>query len=119
MEICKAPTLRFKALNKHTHIMYIETENVIQKNKYVYIDKCSSIIMQKMHTYQSMCQKERGKKKKEKTRTEAVCFKRIKYARIRFRVSNEYITPITRHCHANILPSTGQENNTAQPKPDK
>ena len=28
MEICKAPTLRFKALNKHTHIMY-EMENVI------------------------------------------------------------------------------------------
>ena len=23
MEICKAPTLRLKALNKHTHIMYI------------------------------------------------------------------------------------------------
>ena len=31
MEICKAPTLRLKALNKHsiTHIMYIEMENVI------------------------------------------------------------------------------------------
>ena len=40
MEICKAPTLRLKALNKHTHIMYIEMENVIQKNQYVYIDKC-------------------------------------------------------------------------------
>ena len=51
MEICKAPTLRLKALNKHAHIMYIEMENVIQKNKYVYIDKCSSIIMQKMHTH--------------------------------------------------------------------
>ena len=50
MEICKAPTLRLKALNKHIHIMYIEMENVIPKNKYVYIDKCSSIIMQKMHT---------------------------------------------------------------------
>ena len=49
MKICKVPTLRLKALNKHTHIMYIEMENVIQKNKYVYIDKCSSIIMQKMH----------------------------------------------------------------------
>ena len=24
------------------------------------------------------------------------------------------ITPITRHCHANILPRTGQENNLAQ-----
>ena len=51
MEICKAPTLRLKALNKHTHIMYIEMENVIPQNKYVYIDKCSSIIMQKMHTH--------------------------------------------------------------------
>ena len=26
MEICKAPTLRLKALNKHTHIMHIEME---------------------------------------------------------------------------------------------
>ena len=51
MEICEAPTLQLKALNKHTHIMYIKMENVIQKNKYVYIDKCSSIIMQKMHTH--------------------------------------------------------------------
>ena len=49
--MCKAPTLWLKALNKHTHIMYIEMENVIPKNKYVYIDKCSSIIMQKMHTH--------------------------------------------------------------------
>ena len=31
--------------------MYIEKENVIPQNKYVYIDKCSSIIMQKMHTH--------------------------------------------------------------------
>ena len=31
MEICKAPTLQLKALNKHTHIMYIEMENVIKK----------------------------------------------------------------------------------------
>ena len=54
MEICKAPTLPLKALNKYTHVMYIEMENVIKKNiknKYVYIDKCSSIIMQKMHTH--------------------------------------------------------------------
>ena len=31
MEICKVPTLRLKALNKHdiTQIMYIEMENVI------------------------------------------------------------------------------------------
>ena len=34
MEICKAPTMRLKALNKHTHIMYIEMENVIKKKKY-------------------------------------------------------------------------------------
>ena len=34
MEICKAPTVRLKALNKHTHIMYTEMENVILKNKY-------------------------------------------------------------------------------------
>ena len=37
MEICKAPTLRLKALNKHTHIMYIEMENVIKKKKKMYI----------------------------------------------------------------------------------
>ena len=40
MEICKAPTLRLKALNKHTHIMYIEMENVVNFFYYVYIDKC-------------------------------------------------------------------------------
>ena len=33
IEICKAPTLRLKALNKHTHIMYIEMENVIKFKK--------------------------------------------------------------------------------------
>ena len=40
MEICKAPTLQLKALNKHsydsitiTHIMYIEMENVLLKKK--------------------------------------------------------------------------------------
>ena len=32
-EICKAPTLRLKALNKQTHIMYIEMENVIKKEQ--------------------------------------------------------------------------------------
>ena len=59
IEICKAPTLRLKALNKHTHIMYIEMENVIKlkkkkkkkKEEEVYFDKFSSIIMQKMHTH--------------------------------------------------------------------
>ena len=33
MEICKAPTLRLEALNKHTHIMYIEMENAIKKEE--------------------------------------------------------------------------------------
>ena len=27
--MCKAPTLRLKALNQHTHILYIDMENVI------------------------------------------------------------------------------------------
>ena len=35
MEICKVPTLRLKALNKHTHIMYIKMEHVIQI--YIYV----------------------------------------------------------------------------------
>ena len=39
METCKTSTLRLKALNKHTHIMYIEMENAIQKNKTKDIDK--------------------------------------------------------------------------------
>ena len=35
MEICKAPTLRLKALNKHsiTHLMYNERGNVISNLK--------------------------------------------------------------------------------------
>ena len=35
MEMCKAPTLRLKAPNKHsiTHIMYIEMENVTSNKK--------------------------------------------------------------------------------------
>ena len=33
MEICKAPTLRLKTLNKYTHIMYIGMENVSKKKK--------------------------------------------------------------------------------------
>ena len=33
MEIYKTPTLRLKAPNKHTHIIYIEMENVINKKK--------------------------------------------------------------------------------------
>ena len=31
MEVCKAPSLLLKALNRRTHIMYIEMENVIKK----------------------------------------------------------------------------------------
>ena len=40
MEICKAPTLRLKALNKHTHIMYFKfkMENVINFLKIYIID---------------------------------------------------------------------------------
>ena len=61
MEICKAPTLRLKALNMHsiTHIMYIKMEMLsaikeIQKNTEELIhnvDKGSSVTMQKMHTH--------------------------------------------------------------------
>ena len=45
MKICKAPTLRLKVLNKHTHIMYIEMENVIKENvfkKFIYRQKVST-----------------------------------------------------------------------------
>ena len=37
MEICKAPTLRLKALNKHsiTHTMYIEMEMLSEIKMYV------------------------------------------------------------------------------------
>ena len=33
MEICKAPTLQLKALNKHAHIMYIEMEMLSRKRE--------------------------------------------------------------------------------------
>ena len=36
MKICKAPTLRLKVLNKHTHIMNIEME-MLSKNFFFYI----------------------------------------------------------------------------------
>ena len=61
MEICKAPTLRPKELNKHTHIMYIEMEhgvNFLYFIFYIYIDKCSNIIMQKVHTHTHTCMHE-------------------------------------------------------------
>ena len=37
MEICKAPTLRLKALNKHsiTHMMYIEMEMLLAIKMYI------------------------------------------------------------------------------------
>ena len=54
MEICKAPTLRLKALNKHTHIMYIEMENVIPKNKYVYISTSVQAYLYKRYTHTRM-----------------------------------------------------------------
>ena len=36
MEICTAPTLRLKALNKHTHIMYIEMETYPKQKQSLY-----------------------------------------------------------------------------------
>ena len=54
MAICKAPTLRLKALSKHTHIMYIEMEKCYKKKKEKKkkeIDRGSSITMQKMRTH--------------------------------------------------------------------
>ena len=58
VEICKAPTLRLEALNKHniTHIMYFEMENVInnltkQITHNIDINKGSSIAMLGMHTH--------------------------------------------------------------------
>ena len=44
MEICKAPTLRLKALNKHTHIMYIEMENVINLFFIFYISTSVNVL---------------------------------------------------------------------------
>ena len=37
MEIFKVPTLRLKALNKHTHILYMDMENIIKKIKIIKI----------------------------------------------------------------------------------
>ena len=48
MGICKEPTLRLKALNKHTHIMYIEMENVIKEKKEIFSTRN---IMLEMHTH--------------------------------------------------------------------
>ena len=41
MEICKVPTLRLKALNKHsmTHMMYIEMEMLSAIKMYIYKNK--------------------------------------------------------------------------------
>ena len=55
MEICKAPTLLLKSLNKHTHIMYIEMEMLSAIKMYIRkekkklthnVDKGSSVTMQ-------------------------------------------------------------------------
>ena len=57
MKFFKAPTLRLKALNKHsiTHIMYIEMEMLSGKEKRnVDINMGSSIVMQKKHTYKPL-----------------------------------------------------------------
>ena len=35
MEICKTPTLRLKAPNKHTHIMYIKMEMLSAIKMYI------------------------------------------------------------------------------------
>ena len=67
MDICKAPTLQLKALNKHsiTHIiMYIEMKMLSTIKMYIIyynkkkekklphnVDKGTSITMQKMHTH--------------------------------------------------------------------
>ena len=50
MEICKAPTLRLKALNKHTHMMYIEMENVIKKEEKRYQHGFLNTMLE-MHTH--------------------------------------------------------------------
>ena len=57
MEICKAPTLQLKALNKHTHIMYIGMENVIQKKD---IDKILHITAKYAHTHTHTVQTDRS-----------------------------------------------------------
>ena len=62
MEICKAPTLRLKVLNKHSiiHIMYVEMDMLSAIKMYIRkkkeklthnVDGGSSVTMQKMHTY--------------------------------------------------------------------
>ena len=51
MGICKAPTLRLKALNKHTHVMYIEMENVIPPQKCIYRQVFKNNYAKDAHTY--------------------------------------------------------------------
>ena len=51
MEICKAPTLQLKALNKHTHIMYIEMDNVIPPKKCIYRQVFKNNYAKDAHTY--------------------------------------------------------------------
>ena len=64
MEICKVPTLRLKALNKHRiiHMMYVKMEmlpaikmyHIRKKKKLTHnhnVDKRSSVTMQKMRAH--------------------------------------------------------------------
>ena len=55
MEICKAPSLRLKALNKHsvTHVMYIEMEmlSAITKNNNNKIEKLTRNAHTRIHTH--------------------------------------------------------------------
>ena len=63
MEICKAPTLQLKALNKHsiTHTMYTELKKERKKLTHN-VDKGSSITMQKMHTHTHTVQTDRDER---------------------------------------------------------
>ena len=59
--MCNVPTLRLKALNKHTHIMYTEMEKVIpQKQNKNDTDKGSSITKRKMHTHTAQTDRSEG-----------------------------------------------------------
>ena len=64
MEICKAPTLRLKAVNKHTHIMYIEMENVILKKGKKTSTRVKNTMLE-MRTHTHTVQTDRGEEKKK------------------------------------------------------
>ena len=48
MEICKAPTLQLKALNQHTHIMYIQMGKK-EKKKDINKDTHKSITLEMLN----------------------------------------------------------------------